>query len=120
MSTILITHDLGVIGEMADRVAVMYTGKIVETGTTYDIFYDPRHPYTQGLLNSRPRIGRKNKLVPIRGTVPSMLNLPRGCYFAPRCPFAQDICRIKQPEETQVAPGHKVSCWLYGEGGAAK
>jgi len=89
MSIMIITHDLGVIGEMADRVIVMYTGKVVEKATTDDIFYNPKHPYTKGLLKSIPKIGIKGRLAPIKGSVPNLLMLPEGCYFEPRCEYAK-------------------------------
>jgi len=113
MSTVIITHDMGVIGEMADRVSVMYAGKVVETASTYEIFYEARHPYTVGLLNSIPQIGRSKRLTPIEGTVPNMLHLPHGCYFAPRCKQAMDICWAKEPPLFEVAPGHQSKCWLH-------
>jgi oligopeptide/dipeptide ABC transporter ATP-binding protein len=112
MSIMIITHNLGVIGEMASRVLVMYLGRIVEDGTTDDIFYEPRHPYTRGLLKSIPQIGLKQRLSPITGSVPSMTELPPGCTFAPRCPHAMEICRT-EPPVAEVGPGHKARCWLY-------
>ncbi|NMB24956.1 MAG: ABC transporter ATP-binding protein [Firmicutes bacterium] len=115
MSILFITHDLGVIGEIADRVIVMYTGKIVETGSCVEIFYNPKHPYTQKLLESRPRIGQKGDLSSIVGSVPSPYHLPPGCRFAPRCEFAMDKC-IKEPPTFSFGPGHGARCWLY-EGG---
>ena len=113
MSIMIITHDLGVIGEMADRVIVMYTGKIVEKGSTDDIFYNPSHPYTKGLLKSIPQIGRKKRLIPIEGSVPNLLNLHQGCYFAPRCPQAMNICRKKNPPTLKIDNNHFTKCWLY-------
>jgi oligopeptide/dipeptide ABC transporter ATP-binding protein len=113
MSIMMITHDLGVIGEMCDRVIVMYLGKIVESGTTDDIFYSPMHPYTQGLLKSIPQIGLKRRLNPITGSVPSMSELPEGCSFAPRCPHAMEICRLKEPPEFDVGEQQKAKCWLH-------
>jgi len=115
MSVMFITHDLDVIGEIAERVMVMYTGNVVETATTEQLFYNPAHPYTRALLKSIPRIGEHEKLEPIRGTVPNLLNLPQGCYFAPRCPFAMDICRKKAPPQFEVEDGHYAKCWLHGE-----
>ena len=117
LSIMIITHDLGVIAEMASRVVVMYTGKIVENATTDDIFYNPKHPYTVGLLNSIPKIGLKERLYSIKGSVPNMLALPKGCYFAPRCPQAMDICHRQPPGEYQVGPAHFVRCWLYESAG---
>jgi oligopeptide transport system ATP-binding protein len=111
----LITHDLGVVAEMADRVVVMYAGKIVEESSTEDLFREPLHPYTQGLLDSIPRLDQptSEKLHVIAGAVPNPLHLPKGCSFAPRCPHAMDICREKAPTLTEVSDGRKVSCWLH-------
>ncbi|OLZ09962.1 ABC transporter ATP-binding protein [Sulfobacillus thermosulfidooxidans] len=111
----LITHDLGVVAEMADRVVVMYAGKIVEESATAELFREPLHPYTQGLLDSIPRLDQPTteKLHVIEGTVPNPLHLPKGCTFAPRCPKAMDICREKAPVLTEVSEGRKVSCWLH-------
>ena len=111
MSIMLITHDLGVVARMADHVAVMYLGKVVEYGDVRTIFKNARHPYTQGLLKSIPVIGRKEHLVPIEGSVPDPFELPSGCTFAPRCPHATDQCR-EAPELREVAAGHQISCWL--------
>jgi len=112
MSIMLITHDLGVVASMADRVVVMYAGKLVEEATVHDIFKRPTHPYTHGLLNSIPHIDHDvEKLHVITGTVPNMLYLPEGCRFGPRCPYAQDKCRQEQPTLTDSGQGHKVSCW---------
>jgi len=112
-SLIMITHDLGVIGETVDDVVVMYVGRVVETGRTAEVLEDPQHPYTQALLRSIPRIGRRERLEPITGTVPSLLQLPKGCSFAPRCPAAMDICRAKEPPAIEVGPGRHVRCWLH-------
>lgn len=114
----LITHDLGVVAEMTDRVAVMYAGKVVEECDTVDLFREPLHPYTIGLLESIPRldVGTQEKLHVIEGTVPNLLHLPQGCSFAPRCPKAMDICRQEAPVLTEVSDGRKVSCWLHSEG----
>lgn len=113
MSIQFITHDLGVIGEMADRVIVMYCGKIVEKAKTDDLFDNPLHPYTQGLLKSIPRIGDRRRLTPIDGSVPNLTDLPFGCYFAPRCPKANDLCRQNEPDTFVVSDEHSVKCWLY-------
>jgi oligopeptide/dipeptide ABC transporter ATP-binding protein len=113
MSIMIITHDLGVIGEMAERVVVMYTGKVMEEADTDSLFYTPKHPYTQGLLKSIPQIGLKNRLVPIEGSVPNLLTLPKGCYFAPRCPKAMDRCWVTEPPTYVVGEGHTAKCWLY-------
>ena len=114
----LITHDLGVVAEMTDRVAVMYAGKVVEECSTVDLFREPLHPYTVGLLQSIPRLDvvSNEKLHVIEGTVPNLLHLPQGCAFAPRCPQAMEICRQEAPVLTEVSDGRKVSCWLHSEG----
>ncbi len=114
-SIIMITHNLGVVSQMAHNVAVMYLGKVVEYGITSDIFHRSLHPYTVGLLNSVPVLGRKGKkvLVPIEGIVPSPMNIPPGCPFATRCPRVMQKCREVSPELQEIAPGHFVSCWLY-------
>ncbi len=115
MSIVMITHNLGVIGEMCRRVLVMYLGKVVEEGTTDDIFYQPKHPYTQGLLRSIPQIGLKQRLSPISGTVPSMADLPAGCAFAPRCPHVMPVCG-EPPPMLELGTGHRARCWLYAKG----
>ena len=111
MAIMLITHDLGVVASMADYVAVMYLGKIVEYSDTRTVFKDPRHPYTKGLLNSIPQVGQKRRLVPIEGTIPDPFEIPQGCAFAPRCPHAMDKCR-EEPQLLEIESGHRVSCWL--------
>lgn len=120
MSIMIITHSLGVIAEMCNRVLVMYLGKIVEQGSTDDIFYNPRHPYTKGLLKSIPQIGLKERLNPIEGSVPMMTELPKGCYFAPRCPKVMEICHQNEPPIFKLEREQKAKCWLYGddEGGS--
>ncbi len=116
MAIILITHDLGVIAEMADEVAVMYAGKVVEHGTADQIFDSPRHPYTQGLLASIPSLAARGRpLTAITGTVPHPLNLPPGCTFAPRCPRAFEPCSIAFPARMEQGGGHDVACYLYGD-----
>ncbi len=115
---ILITHDLGVVAEMADRIAVMYAGQIVEEATTDELFRDPRHPYTQGLIASIPVLGEiKDELEVIPGNVPNLVNLPPGCRFASRCRAREmkglTICTEKIPELKPVAVGHTARCWLY-------
>ncbi|WP_147821566.1 ABC transporter ATP-binding protein [Salidesulfovibrio onnuriiensis] len=112
-SLLLITHDLGVVARMAQRVAVMYSGKIVELATVEQIFEDPKHPYTQGLIGSVPDIGQKGDLNAIPGVVPSIFNLPRGCRFHPRCPKAFDRCAQEMPERFELDNGRSVRCWLY-------
>jgi oligopeptide/dipeptide ABC transporter ATP-binding protein len=113
-----ITHDLGVVANIADEVAVMYLGKIVEQGPVRSVFRTPRHPYTRGLLASIPSLGgpRGQALVPIRGSVPNSYDIPAGCVFAPRCPMAVDACRASMPALQEGSDGHKAACWLHGEG----
>jgi oligopeptide/dipeptide ABC transporter ATP-binding protein len=116
LSVILITHDLGVVAEIADRVVVMYAGRIVEHGTLDEIFYDPQHPYTWGLLGSLTRLDqpRPKRLPQIRGLPPSLLSPPRGCHFKPRCPHAFSRCDQVPPLEGRLpdAPSHLDRCWL--------
>jgi len=114
---ILITHDLGVVASMADRVAVMYAGKIVETGTAEDIFYRPSHPYTKALLKSLPTtdMDRSVRLVSIAGTPPDLLNPPVGCGFASRCENCMKICQTELPPHFDVDKNHKSACWLLHE-----
>jgi oligopeptide/dipeptide ABC transporter ATP-binding protein len=112
VAIIFITHDFGVIANMCQRVGVMYAGKIVEAAPTREIFKAPRHPYTIALINSVPLLDRKDeRLYSIEGQPPSLLNLPPGCRFAPRCPFAKDTCRQQEPPEVKVGSDHTVSCW---------
>jgi oligopeptide transport system ATP-binding protein len=116
-SIILITHNLGVVSQMAAVVAVMYLGKIVEYAETRELFHHPLHPYTVGLLNSVPVLGRKGKqLVPIVGMVPTPTDIIPGCAFSPRCPKAMAVCNEQIPRLREVEPGHQVSCWLYDIG----
>jgi oligopeptide/dipeptide ABC transporter ATP-binding protein len=116
MAVIIVTHDLGVIAETADRVLVMYAGRIVEQGTLDEIFYDPQHPYTWGLLGSLTRLDqpRPERLPQIRGLPPSLINPPEGCHFRPRCPHAFEKCPQVPPLESRLpeAPGHLDRCWL--------
>ena len=111
---ILITHDLGVVASMADRVAVMYAGKVVETGTCEDIFYRSSHPYTQALLKSLPSVDmtKAERLVSIPGTPPDLIKPPKGCGFGARCTHCMKICKQEQPPVFQVGEGHEASCWL--------
>ncbi|MBU2510460.1 ABC transporter ATP-binding protein [bacterium] len=111
---ILITHDLGVVAKMAHRVAIIYAGKIVETAPATDIYRNPRHPYTIGLLNSIPSVSKSSKepLYSIKGTPPDLFNPPKGCGFAPRCEFAMDICDNYPPPDFQIDEGHHSACWL--------
>jgi len=109
-----ITHDLGVIAGMADDVVVMYLGKIVESASVGDIFHEPKHPYTQGLMNSIPSlVTRRERLEPIKGVVPDPFDAPEGCGFEPRCPHAMEICKTKVPDLAELSPGHRAACWLY-------
>jgi len=119
-AVMLITHDLGVVAEMADEVTVMYTGGVVEHGTVYQVLKEAKHPYTQGLLNSIPGTAKKGqKLNVIKGTVPNPLNLPKGCTFAPRCPHVMDICWRQTPKLLDVGKNHLVHCWLYQMSGGS-
>ncbi|MBI1742460.1 ABC transporter ATP-binding protein [Candidatus Acetothermia bacterium] len=114
MAMMMITHNLGVIAETADDVIVMYMGKVVEQAKATDIFHDPLHPYTQGLMESIPALTKKkDRLKPIKGVVPDPYNLPKGCPFEPRCPHAMDICREQMPPLKDYKPNHKAACWLY-------
>jgi len=115
MALIMITHDLNVIGEVADHVIVMYLGQVVESAPVDEIFDAPKHPYTRGLLNSLPMIGRKERLEPITGSVPGPHERPRGCAFAPRCPQVMDLCRAEDPPSFVAGEFSKVACWLYDE-----
>ena len=118
MSIMMITHNLGVIAEMAEDVVVMYLGRIVESTSVDDLFHNPMHPYTKALLKSIPKVGRKSRerLESIKGVVPDAYNIPPGCSFHPRCPqFKRGVCDREIPKLVEVAPGHRVSCLLYGE-----
>ena len=114
---IMITHDLGVVADVADKIMVMYAGSPVEMGTADEIFYQPHHPYTWGLMRSipKPEGDEKHPLTPIEGNPPSLVNLPAGCAFAPRCPYATDKCRSEVPDRVQVAPGHFARCHYAGD-----
>jgi peptide/nickel transport system ATP-binding protein len=117
-SVILITHDLGVVAEMADRIAVMYAGEIVEQTDANSLFDQPLHPYTQGLIGSIPVLGEvKERLDVIPGSVPNLVNLPPGCRFTPRCEarvkYGLTVCPLVKPDLVEVKPGHTVRCWLY-------
>jgi len=110
----MITHNLGIVAELCEYVYIMYAGKIMEQADIYGIFANPMHPYTFGLLNSIPKITEeKNRLYAIRGMVPNLLALPRGCRFCPRCDKAMNICAIEEPELSDAGEGHKVRCHLY-------
>ncbi|MCL1631041.1 ABC transporter ATP-binding protein [Sporolactobacillus sp. CPB3-1] len=113
---ILITHDLGVVANMAQRVAVMYGGKVVETGMIDEIFYNPKHPYTWGLLSSMPKLhATTDKLLAIPGSPPDLANPPKGCPFAARCPYAMKVCTDHMPEYTELSSTQKAACWLLDE-----
>ena len=120
MAMMLITHNLGVVAEMADDVAVMYLGQVVESGPVDDIFHDPKHPYTQALLRSIPRIRSqtRERLDSITGSVPHPYDRPTGCLFNPRCPeFIPGTCDVRSPRLLPVDGSHEVSCFLYHDGG---
>jgi len=119
MAVIWITHDLGVIAGLADRVNVMYAGYITESADVKDIYVDPRHPYTLGLLHSIPRLDaeRKEKLTPIEGLPPDLIDMPPGCPFAPRCRYAIDRCLEENPTLESVGRRHTVACWVDVTGG---
>ncbi|HIZ54875.1 MAG TPA: ABC transporter ATP-binding protein [Firmicutes bacterium] len=115
-SIMLITHDLGVVAEMADYVVIMYAGKVVEQGTAKEIFHDPRHPYTIGLLKSRPVLNEDvGRLYSIPGTVPNPIEMPSYCYFKNRCEKCMECCSGEYPATIDVTPTHKVNCWLYAQ-----
>ncbi len=110
---IVVTHDLGIVAKICDRVAVMYAGRIVENGDVRDIFYNPSHPYTKALLNSLPKVyEREERLHTIEGQPPELHDLPPGCSFAPRCAEAREICEREYPPQSNIKDGHVVSCWL--------
>jgi oligopeptide/dipeptide ABC transporter ATP-binding protein len=119
MAMILVTHDMGVVARMADRIAVMYAGRICEEADARVIFRDPRHPYTRALLSTMPRIDqsytgdKRGRLTVIPGRIPNLIDPPTGCRFHPRCPIAKEACRRILPEPVAVADGHLVSCLEY-------
>lgn len=115
---LMITHDLGVVSEICDRVIVMYAGTVIEEGKTKEVFNDPKHPYTEGLIQSMPKIGEEqSKLYSIPGQVPDPAHMPKGCKFAPRCPHVMDICKEKEPSLVTEADSRQNRCWLFqGEG----
>jgi len=116
LTILLITHNIGVVAEVCDRVAVMYAAKMAEVGTTADVFANPKHPYTQGLLKSVPNIKLdEEELFKMKGEPPNLLKPPSGCRFHPRCPFAMDVCFNEEPPFEQVAKDQMASCWLYSE-----
>ncbi|TYR75968.1 ABC transporter ATP-binding protein [Rossellomorea vietnamensis] len=113
-SILIITHDLGVVAEIAQRVSVMYAGVVIENGTVEEIFENPKHPYTWGLLNSIPKYssGEKERLIPIEGSPPDLFAPPKGCPFAPRCEYAMEICVQEMPDALEVSSSHHARCWL--------
>jgi oligopeptide transport system ATP-binding protein len=116
MGLILITHDLGVVANVADKIAVMYAGRIVERADVYDLYRQPGHPYTKGLLESIPRLDQKGQqLAAIGGLPPNLMRIPDGCAFNPRCKFAQDVCREDRPALLEVAPGRESACHFAEE-----
>jgi len=121
-SIIIITHDLGVVADIADEIMVMYGGNMVEKGKTRDIFYNPKHPYTKGLLKSVPNPDNlvKERLIPIEGQPPDLLNLPKGCPFSPRCPNTMKICLMRNPNLMEFDNGHASRCWLLYKEARAK
>jgi peptide/nickel transport system ATP-binding protein len=119
-SIVLVTHDMGIQANVADRIAIMYAGKIVEEAPTVKIFGAPLHPYTRYLINSLPRFGDKSTRESAPGSPPSLSDLPGGCPFHPRCPYVLDICRQEMPGTVELEPNHKVACWLIEEGADAE
>jgi oligopeptide transport system ATP-binding protein len=116
MGLILITHDLGVVADVADKIAVMYAGRIVETSPVHDIYRAPAHPYTKGLLDSIPRVDQKGQeLYAIKGLPPNLLHIPPGCAFNPRCPMARDVCRTEVPPLYRVSATRTSACHFWKE-----
>ncbi len=116
MGLILITHDLGVVADVADRIAVMYAGRLVETASVHELYGSPAHPYTRGLLESIPRLDQKGQtLAAIGGLPPNLMRIPPGCPFNPRCRMAQDVCRKDRPELREVVPGRFSACHFAEE-----
>ena len=120
-AVILITHDLGVVSGLCNKICVMYAGRIVERGSTDDLFRDPKHPYTRGLIRSVPRLDKTTheRLYSIPGTPPNLINVPECCPFHPRCEHAMDVCCGRFPEEIDFGSGHWASCWLCSDGGGS-
>jgi peptide/nickel transport system ATP-binding protein len=115
-SVLFITHDLGLVAEICDRASVMYAGDIAETASVRELFRQPLHPYTQGLLASVPKVSQTGELATIHGTVPNLIDPPGGCRFHPRCPQAMEVCRGTKPPTVEHSPGHWVACYLYSDG----
>ena len=117
LTYLFITHDLAIAKYMSDKIGVMYLGKIIELGDVYDVLDDPDHPYTQALMAAVPKadLNVKRGDLPIRGETPQPINVPKGCRFNPRCPYAFDRCRVEEPQLMEVEPGHGAACWLYKE-----
>jgi peptide/nickel transport system ATP-binding protein len=111
---IMVTHDMGVQANIADRVGIMYAGKMVEEATTEKIYGDPQHPYTQFLINSLPKFGDKSRRESVPGSPPSLIDLPEGCPFHPRCPHAMRVCTEQMPDLIKIDTDHRVACWLLG------
>jgi oligopeptide/dipeptide ABC transporter ATP-binding protein len=113
MALILVTHNLGIVAEVCDTVAIMYAGRIVESGTVARVYTEPAHPYTRGLMDALPKLGvRQKRLYQIEGEPPDLCSLPTGCHFHPRCVHAMDVCRAEYPPEVEVSGGGRASCWL--------
>jgi oligopeptide/dipeptide ABC transporter ATP-binding protein len=112
LAIIFITHDFGIVARMCDRVAVMYAGRIVESGSVRDLFNNPQHPYTQALMDSVPQMERTDRLFSIEGQPPALYALPDGCRFAPRCMHAREQCHTEYPPEIHASDGHQASCWI--------
>jgi oligopeptide/dipeptide ABC transporter ATP-binding protein len=115
LSIIFITHNLSVAAQIADRIAIMYAGKILEIGEINEVYENPAHPYTQGLLSSVPRLRRTERLKSIPGFIPNLINPPSGCIFHPRCPYVKEKCKKFEPKKCNLTNYHEVYCWLYGE-----
>ena len=121
MSILFITHDLGTVAGIADRIVVMYGGRIAEAGTVFDIFDHPKHPYTQGLIDCLPTISaQRDRLTPIPGTIPSLVDPPQGCIFSPRCTRRMPICTEEQPKDVVISEEHLVACYLYPQLSASR
>jgi peptide/nickel transport system ATP-binding protein len=115
MTMVMITHDMGIIAEMTQRVTVLYAGQFFESAETHDLFHSPKHPYTEALLKAVPRLDRRKVLLSVPGNIPNLIEPPTGCRFHPRCPYAIDICKEKVPDAEQVSPNHTVACHRWKE-----